>query len=82
MGRLVSAGVVQRIELLSAYVEVGDSPGVYLVCRGCRSCRPLPAPKDGVSLARADELFGFRTLRRIFDVSGLCYDCKVGEVYG
>jgi Fur family zinc uptake transcriptional regulator len=76
---LQEAGLVHRIESLSAFVGCGDpaSPHVaqFLICKRCCAVAELGDSPVTRALAREVERLGFDAGRKTIEVEGICPDC-------
>jgi Fur family zinc uptake transcriptional regulator len=73
--RLLAAGMVRRIELLSAYALDRGTPRIDLVCRACGSFTELNDDDSRSALASLARASGVEPNRFIVEVSGDCARC-------
>lgn len=75
LDRLLSRGVVQRIELLAAYLPVRGEQKGHLVCRCCRSIETFPISILAHAIDTMCQAVGFSRSRALIEVSGICTEC-------
>ena len=76
---LVEAGLVHRIDSLSAFMGCGE-PGhahvaQFLVCRACHRVAEIDDPAINRALAEKSLAVGFRIEPTSLEIKGLCGDC-------
>ena len=79
---LASAGLVQRIESLNAFLacrseEDGHAPG-FLICDCCGRVEELGVGMDEAAFPAASAR-GFTPSRMVLEVHGACVDCSSGQ---
>jgi Fur family zinc uptake transcriptional regulator len=79
---LVAAGLVHRIESLSAYVGCGapgrDHVGQFLICRACDAVAELDDPAISRTLMDRTRALGFQLESSTIEIRGLCPTCRAG----
>ena len=77
---LLNAGLVHRIESLSAFVGCGGPAtphfGQFLICRECSAVAEIDAPAIARALVADAEALGFHADRQTIEIKGLCADCS------
>ena len=78
---LLDAGLVHRIELLSAYVGCGG-PGKphisqFLICHQCNAVAEIDALAIAQALTQNAKRPGFRADTQTIEIKGLCSECSV-----
>lgn len=78
LNRLLSERVIDRVELLSAYVPVSGAQRIFLTCRQCRSCSETVGAATAAALLDIARDRGFKPSRVAVEVEGLCAACRTG----
>jgi Fur family zinc uptake transcriptional regulator len=75
LGRLIGAGLVERVEISSAYLLRRGYRGVILVCTVCGAALQADAGPLHDALREAAERRRFNVERTIIEASGCCAAC-------
>lgn len=77
---LVERGFVVKVESANAYApcdHLGHAHhGLLLICRRCGRADEVESPKVDAALAETAASAGFRPLRQVVEVEGLCGACR------
>jgi Fe2+ or Zn2+ uptake regulation protein len=78
LGKMVAAGELDRVELLSGYRLHRPEPTVALICRRCGSyAETAGAPRDELERLALGQ--GFDPIRFVMELQGLCRACSVND---
>lgn len=77
LDRLAAGDMIQRIELLAAWMPKPDDRQGFMVCRACHSVEAIPIGVLQAAVQGLCRAVGFSQSRAIFESWGLCADCEI-----
>lgn len=75
LSQLLSARVIDRIEVLAGYVLSPGRPSVTLICSKCASAIAIDGQALHNALSCLSDQRGFRPHRYVTEIIGCCADC-------